>query len=99
MLRKSFLCLAATIFGAALYSPAFAEREPVLKQIDVPHTYYWREMYTPQLTSGPSSLAWRRARSWRRDRSTTGCRGSSVPSVRPWPTAPRSSTAPPIRSA
>lgn len=60
MLRKSFLCLAATILGAALSSPAFAEREPVLKQIDVPHTYYWREMYTPQLTSGPSSLAWSR---------------------------------------
>jgi Tol biopolymer transport system component len=35
-----------------------AEREPVLKQIAVPHPYYYREMYLPQLTSGPSSLAW-----------------------------------------
>lgn len=38
--------------------PAQAEREPVLRQVDVPHSYYWREMYIPQLTSGPSSLAW-----------------------------------------
>lgn len=35
-----------------------AEREPVLKQIDLPHRYYYREMYLPQLTSGPSSVAW-----------------------------------------
>ena len=34
-----------------------AEREPVLKQIDLPHSYYFREMYLPQLTSGPSSVA------------------------------------------
>jgi Tol biopolymer transport system component len=34
------------------------QREPVLKQIDVPHSYYYREMYLPQLTSGPSSVAW-----------------------------------------
>jgi TolB protein len=37
---------------------ALADRETVLKQIDVPHNYYYREMYLPQLTSGPSSLAW-----------------------------------------
>ena len=36
----------------------FAQREPVLKQIDVPHPYYFREMYLPQLTTGPSSVAW-----------------------------------------
>ena len=35
-----------------------AQREPVLKQIDVPHSYYYREMYVPQLTTGPSSAAW-----------------------------------------
>ena len=34
-----------------------AGREPVLKQVDLPHTYYWRELYIPQLTSGPSSAA------------------------------------------
>jgi Tol biopolymer transport system component len=37
---------------------ATPRREPVLKQIAVPHPYYYREMYLPQLTSGPSSLAW-----------------------------------------
>ena len=36
---------------------AQAEREPVLKQVDLPHTYYWRELYIPQLTTGPSSVA------------------------------------------
>jgi TolB protein len=35
-----------------------AQREPVLKQIDLPHSYYYREMYLPQLTTGPSALAW-----------------------------------------
>jgi len=36
----------------------FAQREPVLKQIDLPHSYYYREMYLPQLTTGPSAAAW-----------------------------------------
>jgi Tol biopolymer transport system component len=36
----------------------FAQREPVLKQIDLPHSYYFREMYLPQLTTGPSAAAW-----------------------------------------
>jgi TolB protein len=27
-------------------------------QIDLPHPYYYGEMYLPQLTSGPSSVAW-----------------------------------------
>jgi len=35
-----------------------AQREPVLKQIDLPHPYYLREMYLPQLTTGPSAAAW-----------------------------------------
>src|SRR6202166_3355669 len=39
-------------------SVCLAERQPVLQQIDLPHPYYFREMYLPQLTSGPSSLAW-----------------------------------------
>jgi len=30
----------------------------VLKQIDLPHPYYFREMYLPQLTTGPSAAAW-----------------------------------------
>jgi TolB protein len=38
--------------------PAGAQRRPVLPQIDEPHPYYFRELYLPQLTSGPSSLCW-----------------------------------------
>lgn len=37
---------------------AIAQRVPVLNQIDLPHNYYFRELYLPQLTSGPSSAAW-----------------------------------------
>ena len=39
-------------------SIAVAQREPVLKQVAVPHSYYWREMYVPQVTSGPSAVTW-----------------------------------------
>jgi TolB protein len=37
---------------------AAAQRKPVLSQIELPHPYYYREMYLPQLTSGPSSVTW-----------------------------------------
>ena len=43
---------------AAAGATAHAERAAVLPQIDLPHPYYYREMFLPQLTSGPSSLAW-----------------------------------------
>jgi len=46
------------IFLPVLACLAAAQREPVLKQIDLPHPYYYREMYLPQLTTGPSSVAW-----------------------------------------
>jgi Tol biopolymer transport system component len=52
-IRVQFLLLLVAAF------PLFAQhREPVLKQIDLPHSYYYREMYLPQLTTGPSSVAW-----------------------------------------
>src|SRR2546422_844043 len=35
-----------------------AVREIVLKQIQLPHHYYYREMYLPQATTGPGSVAW-----------------------------------------
>ena len=35
---------------------AHAARKPVLAQIALPHDYYFREMYLPQLTTGPSAL-------------------------------------------
>ncbi|MGH7559941.1 MAG: CehA/McbA family metallohydrolase [Gemmatimonadales bacterium] len=38
--------------------PAHAQRAPVLRQIRVPHNYYYREMYLPQVTSGPASASW-----------------------------------------
>ncbi|MFI5058336.1 MAG: CehA/McbA family metallohydrolase [Candidatus Acidiferrales bacterium] len=46
------------ILAAATAGPIAAQRKPVLPQIDLPHPYYFREMYLPQLTSGPSSVAW-----------------------------------------
>jgi TolB protein len=48
----------AFIALAWMGSPACAQRRPVLPQIDEPHPYYYRELYLPQLTSGPSSLSW-----------------------------------------
>jgi Tol biopolymer transport system component len=43
---------------AMMAVPATGQRRPVLPQIDEPHPYYYRELYLPQLTSGPSSLTW-----------------------------------------
>ena len=54
MLRR--MALLATL-GFTLDGQAGAEREPVLKQVDLPHSYYWRELYLPQLTTGPSSAS------------------------------------------
>ena len=51
---SGWVLLTGLIAGAS----AHAERQAVLKQIDLPHPYYFREMYLPQLTAGPSSLAW-----------------------------------------
>ena len=39
-------------------SNAYGQRVPVLNQIELPHNYYYRELYLPQLTSGPSSASW-----------------------------------------
>ena len=52
---KPFVLLTAVF---ALSPPLAAERRPVLPDIDLPHPYYYRELYLPQLTSGPSSVAW-----------------------------------------
>jgi Tol biopolymer transport system component len=49
---------AIAILAAATAGPIAAQRRPVLPQIDLPHPYYFREMYLPQLTSGPSSVTW-----------------------------------------
>src|ERR687894_311879 len=44
--------------GTAIHAVAAQRREPVLSQVRVPHSYYWREMYVPQVTSGPSAVTW-----------------------------------------
>ncbi len=49
------LVVLVTAFAAA---SGEAQRKPVLPQIDLPHAYYYREMYLPQLTSGPSAVTW-----------------------------------------
>ncbi len=54
MYKASCFCL--FVCTAAIAS--FAQRLPVLKQIDLPHPYYFREMYLPQLTTGASAAAW-----------------------------------------
>ena len=54
----STLSCATLLAVLALPMLALAERQPVLQQIDLPHPYYYREMYLPQLTSGPSALTW-----------------------------------------
>jgi Tol biopolymer transport system component len=46
------------ITGGPLTRDLLAQRAPVLQQVDLPHAYYWREMYVPQATSGPSSATW-----------------------------------------
>src|SRR5881409_4295188 len=52
---KRVVAVALSCCGVA---PSFAQRAPVLQQVALPHAYYWREMYVPQVTSGPSAAAW-----------------------------------------
>src|SRR5204863_208539 len=56
--RRRALVLAVAWSAAAAPATVQAQREPVLKQVGVPHAYYWREMYVPQVTSGPSAITW-----------------------------------------
>lgn len=57
---RRFSALSVLVVLACVLASGYAqaERETVLKQIALPHNYYYREMYLPQLTSGPSSLSW-----------------------------------------
>jgi hypothetical protein len=50
---RGFAALGA-LLGVVCATAAEAAREAVLKQVEVPHNYYWRELYLPQLTTGPS---------------------------------------------
>lgn len=47
----------AALFLLTASNAAQADRAAVLAQVDLPHSYYWRELYLPQLTTGPSSAA------------------------------------------
>src|SRR5437867_1246737 len=51
-------CLASVLLVPAMRGLAAQRREPLFRQVKLPHGYYWREMYVPQPTSGPSSVAW-----------------------------------------
>src|SRR5881398_3044319 len=53
-MRQHKILLAGLVLLSA--SPLLADRRPVLAQIQLPHNYYYREMYLPQLTTGPSAL-------------------------------------------
>ena len=57
MRHGRFSAAAAALVLAFASAPACADRERVLAQIDLPHDYYYREMYLPQLTTGPSAVA------------------------------------------
>ncbi|HEY6109135.1 MAG TPA: hypothetical protein VIV56_09565, partial [Gemmatimonadales bacterium] len=47
----------AVVWGL-LATPLAAQRDTALRQVRLPHTYYWLEMYVPQVTSGPSAATW-----------------------------------------
>jgi TolB protein len=56
-MRRPRPWLAAALLLACAGLAQAAGREPVLKQVDLPHSYYWRELYLPQLTTGPSAAS------------------------------------------
>jgi hypothetical protein len=58
IVMKKFEKSCLLIFLISFHVNLTAQRVPVLHQIDLPHNYYFRELYLPQLTSGPSSVAW-----------------------------------------
>ncbi len=46
------------ILGSGLCGAATAPATAPAPLIDLPHPYYFQELYLPQLTSGPSSVTW-----------------------------------------
>jgi Tol biopolymer transport system component len=56
--RPTPLLVLALLAAFVAVPHASAERASVLNQIEVPHDYYFREMYLPQTTTGPTSPAW-----------------------------------------
>ncbi len=56
--RLSVAFAVLSVFPSVRPSVHAQQREFVLQQVRVPHNYYWREMYVPQVTSGPNAAAW-----------------------------------------
>jgi TolB protein len=52
------LLLALAGAASAVAAPQPQPHPQSQPQIDLPHSYYYRELYLPQLTSGPSAAAW-----------------------------------------
>jgi Tol biopolymer transport system component len=50
--------LTALLLGLLANPWSHAQPQPAPPPLDLPHSYYYREMYLPQLTSGPSSASW-----------------------------------------
>lgn len=49
----------AFVLALACAGSAFAQqRDGVLPQVNEPHPYYYHEMYLPQVSTGPTSVAW-----------------------------------------
>ena len=57
-MARRFALSVMLFVGAQHAAPLQAQRAPVLQQVALPHAYYWREMYVPQATSGPSAVTW-----------------------------------------
>src|SRR6478672_7480964 len=56
-MTKKIPALLGLLLTLCVADTSFAARVPVLRQVELPHSYYYREMFLPQLTSGPSSVA------------------------------------------
>jgi Tol biopolymer transport system component len=59
-MKTAIALLAALWAGVGDAAVPEVARVPVFAQVTAPHSYYWREMYVPQLTAGPSGVAWSR---------------------------------------
>ncbi|HVP70900.1 MAG TPA: hypothetical protein VMS45_06205, partial [Gemmatimonadaceae bacterium] len=50
--------LSALVTLALAAAAAAQQRDGVLPQVNEPHPYYYHEMYLPQVSTGPTSVAW-----------------------------------------
>jgi TolB protein len=57
-MRSALSAFSAIVVAVPFLSLDAQRREMPLSQVKVPHSYYWREMYVPQVTTGPASFDW-----------------------------------------